>query len=131
MDHSPNIKMNREVRPWGVFEIISDTDLYKLKKLTIFTGESISLQYHKYRTEIWYIISGTGTVINCDKDSSIREEFEYIQGDTFEILQESVHKISATTKTEVFEVQIGSYFGEDDIIRLDDECSRIKEGVDK
>ena len=121
---------NKEARPWGLFEVISDTDLYKLKKLIVFTDECISLQYHNYRSEIWHIISGTGTVINCDKDSSIREEIEYKAGDTFEIPQGNVHKISATTKTEVFEVQLGSYFGEDDIVRLEDKYNRIEKGID-
>ena len=118
--------MNKEARPWGLFEVISDTDLYKLKKLTIFSGESISLQYHNHRSEIWYIISGTGIVVNCHKDYSIREEIEYKAGDTFEIAQGNVHKISATTKTEVFEVQMGTYFGEDDIVRLEDKYNRIE-----
>jgi len=127
----------KETRPWGTFEVIGDSDVYrlsqfeyKLKKLTIFAGECISLQYHNYRGEIWHIISGKGTVVNYANGSD-REEFKYISGDTFEIPQGNIHKILADTETVVFEVQLGSYFGEDDIIRLEDKYGRIKEGMDK
>jgi len=96
-------KMNEEKRPWGTFEVISDTKLYKVKKLTIFRGQSISLQYHNYRNEIWHIISGKGIVVNYKK-GEINQEFKYFSGCTFEIPQGNVHKIIANTETVVFEV---------------------------
>jgi len=118
------------IRPWGTFKVISDNDLYKVKKLTIFRDQSISLQYHNHRSEIWYIVSGKGIVINYENDSD-KKEFSYAPGDTFEIAQGNIHKILADTETVVFEVQIGSYFGEDDIVRLEDKYGRIKEGMDE
>ena len=118
--------MERFHRPWGSYKVISDTDLYKMKKLTISAGQSISLQYHKHRSEIWYIISGEGIILNY-APSTEAEEFAYVPHHIYEVAQGNIHKITAKTETVIFEVQIGTYFGEDDIIRLEDQYGRIKE----
>ena len=113
-----------ERRPWGQYEIISDTDSYKLKILTINQGQSISLQSHKHRSEIWHILDGAGYVLN----GPVQEELEsqvYVTGDTIEIPVGHLHKIVAAEDTRIFEVQFGTYFGEDDIVRFEDQYGRI------
>ena len=112
-------------RPWGSYKVISDTDLYKMKTLTISADQSISLQYHKHRSEIWYIISGDGEVLNYAPDTEAKA-ISYSVGDIFEVAQGNIHKIKAKTETVIFEVQIGTYFGEEDIIRLEDQYGRMK-----
>lgn len=116
------------LRPWGSYQVISDNDLYKMKRLTIGAGQSISLQFHKHRSEIWYIISGEGIVMNYAPGSEAKE-ISYNSGGIFEIAQGNIHKIKAKTVTVIFEVQIGTYFGEDDIIRLEDQYGRMKEDI--
>lgn len=125
MEHLFNMKMNEELRPWGIFKVISDTELYKAKILTIFRDQSISLQYHNHRSEIWYVVSGKGSYVNCLLDKEYLT-CEYSSGDIIEIPQGNVHKISADTETVIFEVQIGTSFDESDIIRLEDKYGRIK-----
>lgn len=122
--------MNNETRPWGFFKVISDTELYKIKTLRICKNQSISLQYHNHRNEIWYIVSGFGKYINCQQGDP-HTILSYKLGDTIEIPQGNIHRIMTTVDTIVYEVQIGSYFGEDDIVRLEDSYNRIKEGVDE
>lgn len=115
-------------RPWGEYQVIRDDDIFKMKKLTIDDGQSISLQYHQHRKEIWYILNGSGTYINQTAKDNIESNY-YKPGDLIEIPVGNIHKIKADYKTQVFEIQIGDYFGEDDIIRLEDQYGRIKGDV--
>lgn len=117
-----------ETRPWGSFKVLRDDEVYKMKELTIKKDESISLQYHKQRTEIWYILDGQGEYINQkNSDNLVRKK--YNKGDVIEIPVGNIHRITSdTTETKIFEIQIGDYFGEDDIIRLQDKYKRVKIG---
>ncbi len=115
-----------EIRPWGQYIVISDNEEYKTKELTINSNESISLQYHKHRTEIWYILDGSGEYVNQESSDNI-VPVKYNTGDVIEIPVGNIHKITADTLTRIFEIQIGDYFGEDDIIRLEDKYGRIKD----
>ena len=110
-------------RPWGNYQVLRDDDIYKMKLLTIHEGEGISLQYHKHRTEIWHILEGQGTYINQPLSESYEKRY-YRKDDTIEIPVGNVHQINAEKETKVFEVQIGDYFGEDDIIRIKDKYNR-------
>ena len=121
-----NRLLETETRPWGNYKVLRDDDIYKMKELTVNANESISLQYHKHRTEIWYILDGSGEYINQENNDNI-VPVKYNTGDVIKIPVGNIHKITANISTRIFEIQIGDYFGEDDIIRPEDKYGRIED----
>ena len=110
----------REQRPWGFYEILLETDYTKVKQITVNPGQRLSYQYHSKRKEFWTIVNGSATVILND------EKILIVQGESINIPLGAKHRImNETSELVVFiEVQTGTYFGEDDIIRIDDEYGR-------
>ncbi len=109
-----------ENRPWGRFEILKDEDYYKSKILRVDPGQKISYQSHTKRSEHWVIVKGEAVVVLDDKEHVLK------QGDYIFIPRFSKHRILNHTQSvvELIEVQVGSYFGEDDIIRYQDDYGR-------
>ena len=109
-----------EKRPWGSFFVIQESSSYKIKRIEVNPGQRLSYQYHNKRSEVWVIIQGTGNVTLNDI------ERKYSKGDTILIPQGMKHRIKNTgTEDTIFiEVQTGSYFGEDDIVRIEDDYNR-------
>ncbi len=109
-----------ENRPWGKFEIILEAKNYKVKKISVNPYSRISKQYHKHRSEHWTIIKGKGKVYLDNKFYNLKK------GDSIDIPNKSIHYIENMTNTylEFIEIQMGTYFGEDDIIRIDDKYGR-------
>ena len=109
-----------EERPWGLFYVIHDEKKYKIKRIEVNPGQRLSYQYHNKRSEVWIIIQGEGTVLLNDN------KINYSKGDTIEIPQGVKHRIenNGSEKTIFIEVQTGTYFGEDDIVRLQDDYNR-------
>lgn len=103
-------------RPWGNFEILIDTPKYKVKKLTVDCGCSLSLQKHKLRSEHWVVVSGVATIINGENHLVL-----YPSQSTY-IPVGTKHRLSnfSDQLLEIIEVQLGEYLSEDDIERLDD-----------
>lgn len=110
----------KENRPWGCFFVIHDQKDYKLKRIEVNPNEKLSYQFHNKRSEAWTIIEGEGNVTIDDK------VFKVKQGDTLTIKKLSKHRIHNTSqKVLIFiEVQTGEYFGEDDIVRIEDQYNR-------
>ena len=109
-----------EVRPWGSFYVIHDEVNYKIKRIEVNPGQRLSYQYHKKRSEAWTIVSGSAIVtINGD-------EKQLNVGETVFIPQGAKHRVenNSKNKLEFIEVQTGSYFGEDDIVRIQDDYNR-------
>ncbi len=108
-------------RPWGEYEILDVKENYQLKRLTVYPGGSSSLQRHSKRSEHWLIIDGVASV------TKNTETFELKPDDTIYIPVGSLHKIENKTDKLVtlIETQTGTYFGEDDIERLDDKYGRL------
>jgi len=109
-------------RPWGFYKSTLLANHVQSKIITIFPNEELSLQKHKRREEHWIIIKGEGQIILEDSILSI-EQGRYIY-----IPKGCKHKIINSSKKEnlIFaEVQLGDYFGEDDIIRYEDKYGRI------
>lgn len=107
-------------RPWGKYYVIFDETNYKLKKIEVQPGQRLSYQYHHHRQEAWTIIQGTALV------TLNGEEKQYTYGETVLIPQTAQHRI-ANVGQEVLvfiEVQTGTYFGEDDIVRIQDDYER-------
>jgi len=112
--------MTPETRPWGNYTIIKEADNHKVKTIVVDPMRRLSYQTHEKRSEYWVIVSGTGTV-TIDGIMS-----PAIGGDAFIIEQGIPHRIeNPGTEPLVFiEVQLGVYFGEDDIVRIEDDFGR-------
>jgi len=115
--------LTKDTRPWGSFYVIHDEPNYKLKRIEVEPSKRLSYQYHHKRSETWIIVQGTGlfTLNGDDKKVSV--------GETVLIPRLSKHRILNTGEDllVIIEVQTGSYFGEDDIVRIEDDYNRHNE----
>lgn len=111
----------KEERPWGVFENLLDTDYCKVKEITIKPGEAPSYQFHYKRSEVWIVTKGTGEL----KLDGVVRQVE--PGSILHIPVKAKHQIRNTGREDLLfiEVQFGEYFGEDDIVRLEDGYGRV------
>lgn len=109
-----------EYRPWGMFENLLDSAVCKVKRLTVDPGQHLSLQYHHQRSEHWVVIQGTATVQLDDQTLTLKA------GHSIDIPLGAHHALGNDTDEPVIviEVQMGDYFGEDDIVRISDPYSR-------
>lgn len=107
--------------PWGAWTVLDDKDDFKVKKIVIKPKQRLSYQKHSKRQENWFIVKGHAEVtLNDDKKYLSEGDFIYIP-------YEAKHRIANSSATEdlIFvEIQRGSYFGEDDIVRFDDDYGR-------
>lgn len=113
--------MKKNIRPWGTYEILLDSENCKVKKISVMPGHSLSYQYHHKRSEDWIIVQGSGEV-RLDSD-----KIKIGPGDRVHIPALSRHSIRSFKNKEsliFIEVQTGEYFGEDDIVRLEDSYGR-------
>ncbi|MFC1609205.1 phosphomannose isomerase type II C-terminal cupin domain [Patescibacteria group bacterium] len=111
-----------EKRPWGSFTILLDEEDCKVKKIVVKPGGRLSLQNHQHRSELWKIISGSGLMTLNDLT------YKIVPGDTVTINQGDIHRIQNNEDKDLvfIEVQTGTYFGEDDIERFEDDYDRVK-----
>ena len=113
--------LHRKVfRPWGYYETLDFGTHFKVKRIGVNPGASLSLQYHHKRAEHWVVVQGVATV-TCDDNT-----FELKQNESTYIPVESRHRLQNLTEepVEIIEVQSGDYLGEDDIVRLEDVYGR-------
>ncbi len=103
-------------RPWGTYATLKQEDGYQVKRITVAPGEKLSLQYHHKRAEHWVVTQGQAVVQIGD------DEFETGPGQYRFIPLGEKHRLTNIGADELvlIEVQVGSYLGEDDIVRLDD-----------
>ena len=111
---------NFEYRPWGMFENLLDSDICKVKRLTIDPGQHLSLHYYQKRSEHWLVVAGTARV------QLGGELHTMTPGESIDIPLGAHHALGKDTEEQVIviEVQMGSYFGEDDIVRVSDPYHR-------
>ena len=109
-----------ENRPWGKFYVLQETSNYKIKRIEVKGGHRLSYQYHNKRSEVWIIIEGEGNICLDGKYKKCKKN------DTILIPQGMKHRIenNGTDKIVFIEIQTGEYFGEDDIVRLEDDYNR-------
>ncbi len=112
--------MGEFVRPWGTYEILLDSPYCKVKRIIVESSQRLSYQYHHKRSEVWTVVSGHGKVILDEEEKNISV------GDVVQIPALTKHRVENTGKEKLIfiEVQQGSYFGEDDIVRLEDDYNR-------
>ena len=113
--------LHRKVsRPWGWYDSVDEGERFKVKRIQVKPGASLSLQMHHHRAEHWIVVKGTAEITNGDQVLILTEnQSTYIpQGQT--------HRLANPGKTplEIIEVQSGSYLGEDDIVRFEDTYGR-------
>jgi len=107
-------------RPWGSYTVLEDAEDCKVKRLVVRPGGVLSLQRHQHRSEFWVVVSGQARVRVGD------ETVDRKAGQTVRIPAGSLHRLENPGREDVhiIEVQTGSYFGEDDIERLEDVYGR-------
>ena len=110
-----------EERPWGSYEVLLDSKECKVKRIIVEPKQRLSYQYHQKRQEQWILVKGTLTIIRDDEKFTLDTI-----GESFTIPKGSKHRAWNETDEIVtfIEVQTGTYFGEDDIIRLEDDYMR-------
>lgn len=113
--------LEHDERPWGCYDVLLDTDFTKVKLITVAPGKRLSYQSHEKRQEQWTLVKGELTVIRDDDEYSLNNP-----GDSITILKGDKHRAWNKTDEPVqfVEVQTGDYFGEDDIIRYEDDYGR-------
>jgi mannose-6-phosphate isomerase-like protein (cupin superfamily) len=112
-------------RPWGNYTVLDDdAPDHKVKRMVVHPRKRLSYQRHSKRAEHWFIVSGRARV-TLDGD-----DIELAAGDAIDIPQGSAHRIANEGSTDLVfvEVQHGTYFGEDDIERLEDDFGRVDTG---
>ena len=113
--------MEHDIRPWGEYFVLENQESHKVKRIRVKPGGRLSYQYHHKRSEVWTIVSGVGR-ITLDGETK-----DFFYGDVIQIPQGMKHRIenpSADQDCVFIEVQLGTYFGEDDIVRIEDDYDR-------
>lgn len=107
-------------RPWGHYESIGDGARYQVKRITVTPGQVLSLQKHFHRAEHWVVVQGSAVVTRDGEEILVREN------ESVYLPLGAVHRLSNPGKIplELIEVQVGSYLGEDDIVRYEDVYGR-------
>lgn len=110
-----------EQRPWGSFTVLDDCDNYKVKRIDVLPGKRLSYQRHAKRSEHWFVVQGTAKV------TLNGTEYLVPSGMAVDIAAGTAHRVE-NPETDVLlvfiETQTGTYFGEDDIERLEDDFGR-------
>jgi mannose-6-phosphate isomerase len=115
-----SLSLPTETRQWGSFTILDQGQGYQVKRLEVQPGARLSLQYHEQRQEHWLLVQGCAEVTLGDRQIQMQV------GDSLDIPLKAPHRIAnpGTVPLILIEVQLGSYLGEDDIVRLQDDYGR-------
>ena len=113
----------RNYRPWGYYETLAIGPRFQVKKLHVKPGGKLSMQMHHHRSEHWVVVHGTALITVGDDEKLVREN------ESVYIFATQWHRLANPGKVplELIEVQIGTYLGEDDILRTDDVYNRAPE----
>src|SRR5207302_10634702 len=116
IDNSPKF----DHRPWGTFTVLDEGEEFKVKRIEVLPGKRLSYQKHAQRAEHWVVVQGTAKVTLDDRDIVVTT------GQAIDIAVGSAHRVeNPGDELLIFiEVQRGSYLGEDDIVRLQDDFGR-------
>ena len=114
-------KLHRTVaRPWGTYTVLEEAPGFKIKRIEVKPGASLSLQMHHHRSEHWVVVNGTAKITNGDNEILIQaNESTYIPAGQKHCLENP-----GIIPCVMIEVQCGAYLGEDDIVRFDDKYGR-------
>ncbi len=109
-------------RPWGSFTVLDEGSNYKVKRIEVLPGKRLSYQKHAQRAEHWAVVQGAAKVTLDDREIIVSP------GESIDIPVGASHRVeNPGSETLIFiEVQRGSYLGEDDIVRLEDDFGRAR-----
>ena len=110
-------------RPWGSYTVIDEGERFKVKRIEVLPEKRLSYQRHKHRAEHWFVVRGTAKVTLNDREILVKT------GEAIDINVGDAHRVAnpEAENTLIFiETQTGSYFGEDDIERLEDDFGRME-----
>jgi mannose-6-phosphate isomerase len=112
--------LETDQRPWGSYTVLDDDGTHKVKRIVVLPGKRLSYQRHARRSEHWFIVAGAPRVTLDGR------QFDLVAGQSVDIPVGTDHRIEnpGTTDVVFVEVQHGEYFGEDDIVRLEDDYGR-------
>jgi mannose-6-phosphate isomerase len=115
-----SVVLEEDSRPWGYYQVLADEADHKIKRICVFPRSRLSLQRHQHRSEHWYVIHGSAVV------TLEAEEMRLGEGESINIPPRTAHRVFNPGDGNLIfiEVQGGSYFGEDDIERLEDDYGR-------
>lgn len=113
--------MEFDQRPWGSFTVLDEGENYKVKRIEVLPGKRLSYQRHSRRAEHWFVVAGLAKVTLNGEEILVKT------GDAIDIACGDAHRVeNAEASLLVFiETQTGDYFGEDDIVRLEDDFGRL------
>ena len=110
-------------RPWGSFTILDEAEDYKVKRIEVFPTKRLSYQKHAHRSEHWFVVRGIAKVTLNGK------EFLVKKGEDVNVPVGTAHRVENPDAEELLifiETQTGDYFGEDDIVRFEDDFGRME-----
>ena len=119
-NRNERITHRKNFRPWGYYDSVDAGENFQVKRLTVYPGKRLSLQLHHKRSEHWVVVKGVATVTKGEEEFVLHEnESTYLPTETKHRLENAGENV-----LEIIEVQSGSYLGEDDIVRYDDDFGR-------
>jgi mannose-6-phosphate isomerase len=109
-----------EERPWGSYTTLDEGENYKVKRIEVLPGARLSYQKHSRRAEHWFVVEGTALATLDGNDIAVRK------GKTIDVPVGAAHRVAnmSAERLVFIEVQTGDYFGEDDIVRIEDDYNR-------
>lgn len=118
------MSFERDERPWGMYEVLAEGEGYKVKRIEVRPGHRLSLQMHQSRSEHWVVVAGEALVTLGEREIHLATNEEVI------IPRQTRHRVAnpASMPLVFIEVQCGSYLGEDDITRFEDDYNRSAPG---
>ncbi len=123
---SPSYEREYSERPWGNYTVLDDAESdHKVKRLVVNPGKRLSYQRHAQRAEHWFIVAGSARVTLDGKTIDLGPD------QAIDIPRGSAHRVENVGNDDVvlIEVQYGDYFGEDDIVRLEDDFGRVEQST--
>ncbi|MHB1988688.1 MAG: phosphomannose isomerase type II C-terminal cupin domain [Acidimicrobiales bacterium] len=120
-------ELEYDERPWGNYTVLEDADGHKVKRIVVHPGRRLSYQVHSRRAEHWFVVVGEGAVTLGGEVVAVKA------GTAVDVERGTPHRIENTGQGELvfIEVQHGEYFGEDDIVRLEDDFGRVAPLLDR
>ena len=114
--------LERDERPWGMYEVLAEGVGYKVKRIEVKPGQRLSLQSHEKRSEHWVVVSGTALATAGEQEITLRANQHLL------IPAQTRHRVANPGEELLvfIEVQSGSYLGEDDITRFEDDYNRLR-----
>lgn len=115
--------IERDERPWGMYEVLIEERGYKVKRIVVKPGHRLSLQLHQSRSEHWVVVSGEALVTVGERELTLCTNEDIL------IPRQTKHRVAnpGTEQLVLIEVQCGDYLGEDDITRFADDYDRTQQ----